>query len=118
MPADLFSCFLPGCTIDQIEQGEQGLLIWAHVNSLQATCPSCAQSSMRVHSSYVRSPQDVPVGEQGVCLRLRVRRFRCSNAACARQTFAERLPALVPVHAQRTVRLTRTLRAIGFAVGG
>jgi len=118
MTAELFSYFLPGCTIDQIEQGEQGLLIWAHVNSLQATCPTCEQSSMRVHSSYVRSPQDLPIGDQSVCLQLRVRRFRCSNVACARQTFAERLPALLPVHAQRTTRLTRALCAVGFAVGG
>jgi transposase len=118
MTAGLISCLLPGCTVDQIEHGEQGLIIWAHVSSSMAICPTCEQQSMRVHSSYVRSPHDLPLGEQAVCLRLRVRRFRCSNRACSRQTFAEGLPKLVPRYAQRTTRLTRTLRKVGFALGG
>jgi transposase len=58
------------------------------------------------------------LGEQAVRLRLRVRRFRCSNPACPQQVFAERLPALVAVRAQRTVRLTKTFREVGFTVGG
>jgi transposase len=118
MTAGSFSCFLPGCTVDQIEQGEQGLIIWSHISSSEANCPTCEQRSMRVHSSYVRSPQDLPVAEQAVRIHLRVRRFRCSNPACPRQTFAEQPPALLSRHAQRTARLTRTWRAVGFAVGG
>lgn len=118
MTADSFSCFLPGCTVDQIEQSEQGLIIWSHVSGSEAICPTCEQRSMRVHSSYVCSPQDLPVAEQAVRLHLRVRRFRCSNPACARQTFVERLPEVLPRHAQRTARLTRSWRAVSFAVGG
>jgi transposase len=118
MTAGLISYLLPGCTVEQIEHGEQGLIIWAHVSSAMATCPMCEQHSMRVHSSYVRSPHDLPLGEQAVRLHLRVRRFRCSNPACTRRTFVERLPELVPRHAQRTTRLTRTLREVGFALGG
>ncbi|MCC6458311.1 MAG: ISL3 family transposase [Caldilineaceae bacterium] len=118
MAAELNSCLLPGCVIDRVEQGEQGLIISAHVSGSVATCPTCKQSSMGVHSSYTRSPSDLPLGEQAVRLRLQVRRFRCSNPACARQTFVERLPELVPVHAQCTARLTRTLREVGFALGG
>lgn len=74
MTAGSFPCFLPGCTIDQIEQGEQSLTIWSHVSSSVAIYPTCEQSSLRVPSSYARSPQDLPVGE---------RRFRCSNPACS-----------------------------------
>lgn len=118
MTASSFPCFLPGCAIDQIEQDEQGVMIWAQVSSSVATCPTCEQNSVRVHSCYMRSPQDLPLGGQAVCVRLRVRRFWCSNPACARQTFAERLPELLPSHAQRTARLTRTMRDVGFAVGG
>ena len=49
---------------------------------------------------------------------LRVRRFRCGNSACASTIFCERLPELVRPSAQRTVRLTRSLRELGFALGG
>ncbi len=118
MTAGSFPNFLPGCAIDQIEQDEQGLLFWVHVNRVMATCPVCEQSSVSVHSSYGRSPHDLPIGEQAVRIRLRVRRFRCNNPACTQQIFVERLPELLPVYAQRTTRLTRTLRKVGYAVGG
>jgi transposase len=49
---------------------------------------------------------------------LRVRRFRCQNEDCPRQTFAERLPELVAVSAQRTVRLTRLLHVFSLALSG
>jgi transposase len=118
MIAGSFSCDLPGCTVDQIEQNEQGLIVWSHVSGAEAICPTCKQRSTRVHSSYVRSPQDLPVAEQAVRIHLCVRRFRCGNRACPRQTFAEGPVALLPHHAQRTDRLTRTWQAVGFAVGG
>jgi transposase len=51
-----------------------------------------------------------------VRLVLRVRRFRCANRQCSHRTFAERLPHLVAVHPQRTVRLTDVLRAVALVV--
>lgn len=113
MTAGLFPDFLPGCAIDQLEQNEQGLILCAHINGAMATCPTCEQSSACVHSSYVRLPHDLPMGEQAVRIHLQVRRFRCSNPVFTRQTFVERLPQLLPMHAQRTLRLTRALHKVG-----
>jgi transposase len=48
-----------------------------------------------------------------VRLVLRVRRFRCQNPACQRRTFAERCPEVVNPHAQRTKRLTTSIRHFG-----
>jgi transposase len=79
MTAGSIPDFLPGCAIDQIEQDEQGLILQAHINGVMASCPGCEQSSMCVHSSYVRSPQDLPIADQAVRIRLCVRRFRCHN---------------------------------------
>lgn len=118
MNTGLFPDILPGCAIDQIEHSEQGLMLQAHVNGTAATCPVCEQSSMCVHSSYVRSPQDVPIADQAVRIRLRVRRFRCCNPTCTRQTFVERPPELLPTYARRTTRLTKTLRHVGYTAGG
>lgn len=69
-----------------------------------------------MHCHYTRSPRDLPCNGRRVRLVLDVRRFRCSNEHCARQTFAERILHLVPVHGQRTTQLTRVLRAITFEV--
>jgi hypothetical protein len=48
-----------------------------------------------------------------VRLVLRVRRFRCQNSACQQQTFAERCPEVVALHAQRTKRLTASITHFG-----
>ncbi len=58
------------------------------------------------------------MSDQWVRLRVRVRRFFCDTPACPQRTFAERLPDLVPVRAQRTGRLTQALEVLGLALGG
>jgi transposase len=116
--ASLCSDLLPGCVIDQIEQGDKMWTISAHGTCASAMCPGCGQTSIGVHSYYTRSPRDLPLGGKAVCIGLRVRRFRCRNPICARQTFAEPVPELLARHARRTRRLTGTLQEVGFAVGG
>jgi transposase len=105
---------LPGFAIDQVDEHETQLVIQAHSTATQAVCPSCQQASTAIHSTYTRSPRDLPCSGRQVRLVLSVRRFRCPNAACQRQTFAERIPQVAPVHAQRTERLTTTVRALVF----
>ena len=90
----------------------------AHTLRLEACCPQCDQVSTRVHSYYRRLPHDLPVSEQPVRLLLEVKRFRCLNPLCPRRTFAESLPDLLAPRAQRTNRLQRAQRAVGFALGG
>ncbi len=116
MPHVLFR--LPGFAIDSVQAQDNTLLVAAHPTSADACCPQCAAASRRVHSTYTRRPRDLPVSEQPVRLLLHVRRFFCDAALCPQRTFAERLPDLLPVRAQRTVRLTRSLCVLGFALGG
>jgi transposase len=107
---------LPGFEIDQVDQYEDTVVIQAHSATTWAICPYCGQSSGSVHSYYSRSPRDLPCSGWRVRLVLGVRRFRCRNETCDHQTFAERIPHIVPVHGQRTTRLTAVLRAIAFEV--
>lgn len=72
--------------------------------------------SKSIHSWYQRSPHDLPSSGQGVRLNLHVRRFHCRNQACPRQTFAERLPEVVPISVQRTTRLTVLLKIFAVTV--
>jgi transposase len=109
---------LPGFVVDHVTSTETVLMIDAQATSPMAQCPHCQRPSGRIHSYYTRSPRDLPLSEYAVQLRLRVRRFRCLNPACVQQTFAERLPTLVPFAARRTVRLTTALQQLGFALGG
>jgi transposase len=47
-----------------------------------------------------------------------VRKFFCSNLACPRQIFTERLPDIAQPWARRTLRLAHSLLAVGVALGG
>lgn len=117
MPVDTVPFDLPGCLLDDVLLTGDTLLISAHADGDHAVCPDCGSCSRRVHSYYVRCPTDLPVSGRAVCLRLRLRRFRCMALACPRRTFAEPLPALVAPRARRTQRLTTCQCHVGFVAG-
>ncbi len=81
-------------------------------------CPVCAVFTPRVHSRYTRTLADLPWGVTRVRWQLRVRKFVCTNAQCARRIFTERLPGVVAPWARQTQRLVAWLLAIGLALGG
>ncbi len=116
MPTLPFS--LPGFEVQQVWCGEASLTSTACAISPTAICPFCQHASRRIHSYYLRSPQDLPVSGQTVRLNLQVRRYRCQNRQCPRRTFAERLPEVLPVHARRTTRLGAILDVVAVALSG
>lgn len=83
-----------------------------------ARCPLCHHPSTRIHSYYMRTLADLPLGGEAVVLHLRSRRFVCPARRCRRRIFTERLPELVRPAARRTIRLTSQIVATGFALGG
>ncbi|HEX2243663.1 MAG TPA: ISL3 family transposase [Gammaproteobacteria bacterium] len=109
---------LPGFNIDQVRAVDTALLVEASATRPTAICPSCQTPSQRVHSRYTRTPRDLPVTDHAVRLRLHVRRFFCDHPSCPKRTFAEPVPDLLPFRAQRTLRLSRTLTVLAFALGG
>jgi transposase len=106
-----------GFEIQHMTSSETMLTITARALTSTGTCPSCGQATAHVHSYYTRTPQDLPVSGRIVQLALRVRRFRCPNPQCSRQTFAERLPN-VPVSARQTSRLGSILESIAVVLSG
>jgi transposase len=106
-----------GFEIQHLARSETLLTITARALTPTSACPSCSQASTHVHRYYTRTPQDLPVSGQRVQLVLRVRRFRCPNPQCSRQTFAERLPDL-PVWARQTSRLGTILDSIAVVLSG
>ena len=109
---------LPGFAVDAVKETTQGIEIHAHAIRPEALCPACGSPSISVHSTYNRTLRDLPCSTYAVRLVLSLRRFRCRNATCTRQTFAEPLTELAPAFARRTDRLTTILQAIGFTIGG
>ena len=110
---------MPGCRLERITTEASNLLhIAAHGTRPGGRCPDCGRASRAVHSRYRRRPADLPSLGRKVRVGLRVRRFYCRNTACARRTFAERLPDLVKPHARRTCRLAEAQGRVGAALGG
>lgn len=84
---------LPGFVIDAVEEETDRMTVVAHSTAVCGVCPRCGQTSRALHGWHPRLPQDLPRVEQGVDLRLTVRRFRCVNPGCPQKTFVERFPS-------------------------
>ena len=113
------SYLLPGCRIERIRQVDPTTLqLEAHGVRDGARCPACGVWSGAGHGSYQRRPADLPLLGKIVQIVLRVRRFCCYNVACARRTFAVRLPGLLAAYARRTRRLAAAQGAVAVALGG
>ena len=98
-------------------------MITARALTKTGVCPSCGEETSHVHSYYHRHPQDLPISGHQVQLILQVRRFRCLNRECARQTFALSLaritgfsPANQPFGSHFEQHRRRSERASWFAV--
>jgi transposase len=81
-------------------------------------CPACGQPGTRVHSSYVRTLQDLPWQGTRVVIRWRSRKFFCDSPGCPQRIFTERLPAVTWPYGRRTARLRDVLQYLGLALGG
>src|SRR5512133_2603643 len=104
--------------IEQVEEHGQHLVINLHSVSSQATCPTCQQTAMRLHSHAQRSATDLPLAGKVLQLQLHLRRYFCDNRACPRRTFREQFPDLLPAYAHRTQRLQAAHRQVAYANGG
>ncbi len=105
-------------TVLDVQVEPEVVLLTVTPSSSTAACPRCSTESARIHSYYIRQPHDLPISGRATRLLVHARRFRCVNPACSTVTFAERLPNLVAVAAQRTVRLNTELRDLALAFGG
>ncbi len=67
-------------------------------------CPHCGTSSIKVHSRYKRSFQDLPIQGYKVIIVLTNRKFFCKNTDCNHTTFIETF-SLIKHKAKKTNRL-------------
>src|SRR5256885_16364230 len=104
--------------LDSLITTDTAIIITATVAAAYALCPTCDQSSTRIHSTYLRHPRDLPWGGRPVPLLLGVRRFFWDARSCPRTTFAEQVSGLTRPYAQRTVGLNAALQTLGLALAG
>ena len=120
MPSlDPRSLLPPGLILEAVEVTSDAIIISARREGRSGHCPGCGVGSDLVHSLHRRRILDLPAHGRTVELHLRIRRFRCAEGACARQTFTELpSPSVTGRTGRRTARLDSLLRDLGRSLGG
>lgn len=113
-----FPVYLPNCQIIDCQSYQEGYTLTAYSINKQAICPLYNQASSRSNGFYYRKPTDLPISDKSVQLRLRLRRFRCLNPVCSKQTFSQPCPDWLPTFARRTSRLAQAQRSVAMMLGG
>ena len=62
-----------------------------HISSKceELMCPYCGEKSNKVHSTYEREIQDLPMQNKKVILLVKTRKIFCHNSLCSKKTFSE-----------------------------
>ena len=110
IPADL--------AVERVIPSADQITIVTTLRTATAACPCCHQTSARTHARYQRRLMDLPWQGRLAVLLVWVRRFRCGNPSCPRQTFAEPLGSVAGRSARRTARLAGLQCQLGLALGG
>jgi transposase len=108
----------PGLAVERVVPSADQITIVTTLRTAAAACPGCQQTSARVHAHYQRRLMDLPWQGRLAVLMVRVRRFRCGNPGCPRQTFAEPLGSVAARSARQTARLASVQCQLGLALGG
>jgi len=111
--------FVPVCncaTASEVLSISDNVIIQTRPCQASAPCPTCAHLSGRLHSRYQRTLAHLLWQGRPVALQVQARRFRCLNPACARQTFAERLPGVASAAGRRTERLGSLQGCLGLVL--
>ena len=83
-----------------------GETYFLYVSSIRQklNCSKCGQSSSRVHSTYTRSFQDLPIQDKKVIVIIKNRKMFCDNPECKNTTFAETF-SFLPPKGKKSIRL-------------
>jgi transposase len=89
--------------------------IFAGSKRTEVPCPFCEKVSARIHSTYERSFQDLPIQGKKVTIIINNRKYFCDNPECSHRTFAETFGCLKP-RAKRSNRLEAEIMKVSLEV--
>lgn len=91
------------------------VIIYVASNRKEAVCPYCGYKSTKVHSTYERSFQDLPVMGRKSRIVINNRKLFCLNPDCGHTTFAETFDFLPP-KGKKTKRLLEKIVDVSLGV--
>ena len=81
----------------------------------ELACPKCGHYSMRTHSRYIRSFQDLPIQDKKVVVVIDNRKMFCDNPECKNTTFAETF-SFLPPKGKKSKRLLDKIMEVSLSV--
>jgi len=94
---------------------EEEVIIHVVSNRDEVTCPYCGGKSNKVHSTYQRNFQDLPVLGKKTKIVIENRKLFCLNPECNHTTFAETF-CFLPYKGKKTQRLLDKIVDVSLSV--
>jgi transposase len=90
-------------------------MVLVESNRDEVICPFCGTPSSRVHSTYERGFQDLPIQGKKVYITIINKKYFCGNQDCLNTTFAESFNFLKP-KAKKSERLIDEIMKVSVEV--
>lgn len=98
----------PNYQLDKYHIKDNMAIFYISSKMKEVKYPYCGALSSKVHSSYEREIQDLPMQNRKVVLLVKTRKMFCSNCQCEKKTFSECHP-FVENNGKKTTRLVQNI---------
>ena len=105
---DFITALDPNYQLDKYHIKNNVAVFYISSKMSEVKCPYCGTLSSKVHSSYEREIQDLPMQGKKVILLVDTRKMRCMNPDCSYKTFSEKHP-FVTAKSKKTNRLIQNI---------
>ena len=105
---DFITALDPNYQLDKYHIKNNVAVFYISSKMSEIKCPYCGTLSSKVHSSYEREIQDLPMQGKKVILLVDTRKMRCMNPDCSHKTFSEKHP-FVTAKSKKTNRLIQNI---------
>lgn len=105
---DFITALDPNYQLDKYHIKNNVAVFYISSKMSEVKCPYCGTLSSKVHSSYEREIQDLPMQGKKVILLVDTRKMRCMNPDCSHKTFSEKHP-FVTAKSKKTNRLIQNI---------
>ena len=105
---DFITALDPNYQLDKYHIKNNVVVFYISSKMSEVKCHYCGTLSSKVHSSYEREIQDLPMQGKKVILLVDTRKMRCMNPDCSHKTFSEKHP-FVTAKSKKTNRLIQNI---------
>ena len=102
----------------KVQNSSKCVMIYLISKRESAECPRCGQVSNKIHKTYCRVINDMPVLGKSTRLIITLHKYCCTNEACNKKTFLESAEDFVVPKQRRTIRLNKYLEHIAMTNTG